>query len=157
MPFDTAHRLTLLIMFWSVFSAVARLRERGRQHTVMQERPVSSEAKNAWVNVRAPRKVWGESERKKCEFFQPSVEFCGHKISQNGLHRNQDKVDAVINAPRPTCVKELQSFIGLVTYYHKFLPNVATLLKPLYELTKKTPNSFGESHSKKLSIARSVK
>ena len=33
-------------------------------------------------------------------------------------------------------MKELQSFIGLVTYYHKFLPNVATLLKPLYELTK---------------------
>ena len=64
------------------------------------------------------------------------MEFCGHKISRNGLHKNQDKIEAVLKAPRPTNVKELQSFIGLVTYYHKFLPNIASQLQPLYDLTK---------------------
>ena len=73
---------------------------------------------------------------KRCAFFQEHVEFCGHKISKNGLHKNQDKIEAVLNAPRPTNVKELQSFIGLVTYYHKFLPNIASQLQPLYDLTK---------------------
>lgn len=39
--------------------------------------------------------------------------------------------------PRPTCVAELRSFIGFVTYYHAFLGNLSTVLAPLYELLKK--------------------
>ena len=77
------------------------------------------------------------SNTRKCEFFKPSIEFCGHKISNQGLHKSPSKVEAVLNAPPPKSVKELQSFIGMLTYYHKFLPNIPAELKPLYDLTKK--------------------
>lgn len=72
----------------------------------------------------------------KCEFMKPSVEYLGHRIDQQGLHPVDSKVEAVVGAPDPKNVDELRSFIGLVTYYAKFLPNMATLLAPLYELLK---------------------
>ena len=61
---------------------------------------------------------------------------CGYKISSDGLHKSPSKVEAVLNAPPPKGVKKLQSFIGMLTYYHKFLPNIAAELKPLYDLKK---------------------
>ena len=45
-----------------------------------------------------------------------------------------DKLDAVKNARVPQNVAELRSFLGLLNYYRKFLPNVATILNPLNEL-----------------------
>lgn len=72
----------------------------------------------------------------KCEFLKSSVEYLGHRIDKHGLHPVESKVEAIVKAPDPTNVEELRSFIGLVTYYAKFLPNMATLLAPLYELLK---------------------
>ena len=48
-----------------------------------------------------------------------------------------EKIDAVINAPRPTNVSTLRAYLGLVNYYHRFLPNIVTVLKPLKELLEK--------------------
>ncbi|XP_053391713.1 uncharacterized protein K02A2.6-like [Mercenaria mercenaria] len=67
---------------------------------------------------------------KKCAFFQEEIEFCGHKIDGNGLHKTEDKIKAMVNAPNPTNVKELRSFLGLIQYYAKFLPDLATILHP---------------------------
>ena len=72
--------------------------------------------------------------KEKCEFFKDSIEYCGHKIDKEGLHKAQDKMDAVLKAPRPENVSQLRSFLGLVNYYAKFLPNVATVLHPLNSL-----------------------
>ena len=58
----------------------------------------------------------------KCEFFQDKIEFCGHEITQDGLHKSQKKIDAVVNAPRPDNVSQVRSFIGLINYYQHFLP-----------------------------------
>ena len=49
----------------------------------------------------------------------------------------QSKIDAVMNAPKIENVEQLQSFLGLVQYYSKFLPNLSTILKPLHELLVK--------------------
>ncbi|XP_038064022.1 uncharacterized protein K02A2.6-like [Patiria miniata] len=73
----------------------------------------------------------------KCEFFKRKVVFCGHEITHEGLNKTQDKVHAVKNAPRPTNVSQLRSFLGLVNYYHRFLPNLSTELHPLNELLQK--------------------
>ncbi|KAG8194442.1 hypothetical protein JTE90_011051 [Oedothorax gibbosus] len=73
----------------------------------------------------------------KCEFMKHSVEYLGHRIDKEGLHPVTSKLDAIEKAPSPKNVEELRSFIGLLTYYSKFLPNMATFLAPLYKLLEK--------------------
>ncbi len=51
-----------------------------------------------------------------------------------GKHAISDKIEAVVNAPIPTNVTELRSFLGLLNYYRSFLPNIATILHPLNQL-----------------------
>ena len=70
-------------------------------------------------------------KREKCVLMAESVEYLGHRIDKNGLHPTKEKVQAVCDAPSPKNVSELKAF-GLLTYYSKFLPNLATLLAPLY-------------------------
>ena len=73
----------------------------------------------------------------KCKFFMAEVKNLGHIISKNGIRVDPEKTEAVKNAPQPTNVKELQSFIGAVNYYGKFIPDMATICKPLYMLLQK--------------------
>ena len=71
------------------------------------------------------------AKRSKCSFLCDSVEYLGHRIDANGLHTTDRKVEAVKKAPLPKNVQELRSFLGLVHYYGKFMPNLTTLLHPL--------------------------
>ena len=68
----------------------------------------------------------------KCQFFVPSVTYLGHKIDAEGLHPLPDKVKAIQDAPSPTNVQELKAYLGLLTYYSRFLPNMSTVLSLLY-------------------------
>ena len=76
-------------------------------------------------------------KKSKCEFLKDSVECLGHKIDASGLHATTKKVDAVINAPQPKNVKQLRSFLGLLQYYGRFIPNLSSLLHPLNSLLQK--------------------
>ena len=76
-------------------------------------------------------------KRGKCAFLLPSVEYLGHVISAEGLHTSEAKVQAVVGAPAPRNVSELRSFLGLVNYYGKFLPDLASTMAPLYTLLQK--------------------
>ena len=71
----------------------------------------------------------------KCIFFQGSVEYLGHKITSEGLHTTTKKVDAVRLTPAKR-ICELRSLLGLLHYYGKFVPNIATLIRPLNSLLK---------------------
>ena len=51
-------------------------------------------------------------------------------MDQHGLHKTQEKVDTVVNAPTPENVQQLRLFLGLVNYYHKLFPNPATTFAP---------------------------
>jgi len=62
------------------------------------------------------------------------VEFLGHTIDCKGLHTTSTKVKAVRNAPTPKNKHELRSFLGVVHYYGKFIPQLSTLLHPLNEM-----------------------
>ena len=70
----------------------------------------------------------------KCLFMAPSVEYLGHVIDSAGLHPTKAKVKAITEAPTPRNVTELCSFLGLINYYGKFLPNLSSTLAPLYKL-----------------------
>ena len=74
---------------------------------------------------------------KKCEFHQPKVEFLGHVLSGQGISTDPKKIKSVEEWPTPTCVKDVQRFIGLCNFYRRFVENFATIAKPLHNLTKK--------------------
>ena len=76
-------------------------------------------------------------KKSKCAYLLKSVEYLGHTISKEGLHTSDSKVRAVLEAPAPRDVSELRSFLGLVNYYGKFLPDLASELAPLYKLLQK--------------------
>ena len=79
----------------------------------------------------------------KCVFAQESIECLGYVLSKEGISKGP-KVDAVTNMPNPKNMSELRAFLGQFQFYGKFLPNLSTVLEPLYRLTKKdTPWCWG--------------
>ncbi len=83
----------------------------------------------------------------KCVFLPPSVEYLGHIIDQHGLHPSEEKIRAIQEAPEPKNTTELKSFLGLLNYYAKFLPNLEILLAPFYRLLcKDTKWSWTTEH-----------
>ena len=68
--------------------------------------------------------------------MEESLEYLGHKIDATGLHTTTRKMEAISQAPQPKNIQELRSYLGLLHYYGKFLPNLATLLHPLNNLLK---------------------
>lgn len=73
----------------------------------------------------------------KCKIGQNEVKFLGYLISAHIIRPDKGKVEAVMNFPIPKRVVELQSFVGLVGYYRRFIPQMATIAAPLYKLFKK--------------------
>ena len=62
------------------------------------------------------------------------MKYLGHIVENGTIHVNLDKVAAVQTWPAPTCVKEVQQFLGLANYYHEFIKNFAKLAAPLSDL-----------------------
>ena len=86
---------------------------------------------------------------KKCDLFKTSLDFLGFVLSEKGFSPSPDKIKAILEAPEPTNLNELKSFIGLVTYYNRFVPNFSTVLAPLYDLTKNSNKFVWSSNCKK--------
>ena len=72
----------------------------------------------------------------KCSFMQPSVEYLGYRVDAHGLHVIEKKVQAIRDAPAPENPQQLRSFLGMVTYYSKFISNYSTITHPLNELLR---------------------
>ncbi|KAK2717471.1 hypothetical protein QYM36_006296 [Artemia franciscana] len=72
----------------------------------------------------------------KCEFLTDKVDYFGFVLSARGIEPNPPKFEVVMNMPRPRNRDELLSFMGMVNYYRKFIPEMATLCYPLNELLK---------------------
>ena len=60
----------------------------------------------------------------------------GHEISNQGISPDPEKVRDVNKLPRPTDLKQLSSFLGLIAYFHKFIPGCSELTAPLSNLLK---------------------
>ncbi|KAI9557148.1 hypothetical protein GHT06_016955 [Daphnia sinensis] len=75
---------------------------------------------------------------KKCEFFKEELDYLGYIVSRKGITPNKKLLEAIIKYPAPKNVKELSSFLGLASYYRKFIRAFADKAHPLIALTKKS-------------------
>ncbi|XP_043229035.1 uncharacterized protein K02A2.6-like [Amphibalanus amphitrite] len=73
----------------------------------------------------------------KCEMFKTELDYLGHRITADGIHPTEEKIQAIRNMKRPDDVKELQSMLGIINFYRRFLPNLSTQLQPLNQLLQK--------------------
>lgn len=74
---------------------------------------------------------------KKCIYGIQEVDFLGHRLSAKGVRPSIDKVNTVKGFREPTTAEEVRSFLGLVNFVGKFIPNLASIDYPLRQLTRK--------------------
>lgn len=85
----------------------------------------------------------------KCKFFVTELTHLGHVISDKGLRPCSDKISTIEKANAPKNESELKSFLGLLNYYHKFIPNLSSKLYPLYNLLKNNTKYVWDDHCQK--------
>ena len=66
----------------------------------------------------------------KCQFGQNAIDFCGYRVSHNGIDVCEDKISLIQNFLAPTNIKEVRSFLVLCGFYQHFIPHYATLVLP---------------------------
>ena len=71
---------------------------------------------------------------RKCKFGCSSVEFLGHLVDSVGIHPLKHKVQVIHDFPQPTSRRQLRTFLGLINFYHRFIPRCAKILQPLNAL-----------------------
>ena len=82
----------------------------------------------------------------KCEFHTTATEYLGFCLSPNGLSMSANKVKAISDWPEPRKVKDIQSFLGFVNFYCRFIHNYSDIVVPLTRLTRKdTPWDFSSA------------
>ena len=77
---------------------------------------------------------------RKCQLFKKEVEFLGHTINEFGVNTDPRKIDCIKYWPEPSNVKEIRPFLGLCSYYRRFIPDYSHVAKPLTRLTEKNNN-----------------
>lgn len=77
----------------------------------------------------------------KCHFFQKEIRFLGHIVSEKGVSTDPDKSAVIESWPIPTTEKQLRSFLGLASYYRKFVQGFASIAAPLHALLSRPKNT----------------
>ena len=81
--------------------------------------------------------------KEKCTFANKMVRFLGHDVSEEGITVPIDKVQTMLDFPVPKTKKELERFLGLYAFVHKFIKNASSIVSPLHDLrTAKTQTDF---------------
>jgi len=73
----------------------------------------------------------------KCKWKVKEVEFLGVVIGPEGIKMEKEKVKGVLEWPTLKSIKDVQKFLGLANYYHRFIEGFATVARPLHDLVKK--------------------
>ena len=68
----------------------------------------------------------------KCKFGVSEIDFLGHRVNKDGILPLDTKIEAIQNYQKPTTVKSLQQYLGMVNFYHRFIPSAAATLQPLF-------------------------
>lgn len=73
----------------------------------------------------------------KCNFLHDNIDYLGYEISSSGIRPGEKKIQSVINFPRPVNIHGVRQFLGLTSYFRKFIKNFAQLASPIMQLLKK--------------------
>lgn len=77
-----------------------------------------------------------ELKFQKCKLAYSRIEYLGYDISERGIRPSGSHIEAIRTYPRPRTVREVQAFLGLCSYFRKFVRNFSLIARPLYNLTK---------------------
>jgi hypothetical protein len=72
----------------------------------------------------------------KCKFCFNEIEFLGYIVGKDGIKTDEKKIEKVKNYPRPTTITELKGFLGLASYYRRFIKDFSKIAKSLNDLMK---------------------
>ena len=78
----------------------------------------------------------------KCKFGVDVIDFLSHRVSAAGIEPLPECVDAIRHFPQPLDAKALSKFLGMVNYYHRFVPHAAALMGPLHNMSHKRGQDF---------------
>jgi len=92
----------------------------------------------------------------KCCIFQKSVSFLGHLISEDGIGTDPKKTQAISDWPTPLSVKDTRAFVGIASYYRRFVQNFAEIAAPLHATTKKIKDLSGRKKHRSRSISSNI-
>ena len=82
------------------------------------------------------RKAGLKLSPKKCHLFKRRVTFLGHVVSSGGVSTDPEKVASVCDWPTPHTPTGVRSFLGLCSYYRRFVQGFSSIASPLYRLTE---------------------
>jgi len=130
--------------------ALSELIKRGNVVVYMDDILVATETLESHIDVL--KEVFAvlvsnklELKLEKCAFLYTEVEYLGYKVSKEGIQPTDSGIAAVRNFPEPRTTKEVHSFVGLASYFRRFIRDFSLIARPLYHLLKKdTTFKFGE-------------
>jgi hypothetical protein len=93
----------------------------------------------------------------KCHFLMTTINYLGYTVSSEGISPCQEHIDSVFRFPTPRNTREVQSFLGLVSYFRRFIQNFSYIAQPLCNLTKKSVNfRFGEKELEAFELLKNM-
>lgn len=91
----------------------------------------------------------------KCNFCQQKLKYLGHIVDENGISTDPEKVQSIVDFPTPKSAKGVRSFLGLASWYRKFVPDFARISAPLTKLLKKhSKEVWGEAQTNAFNILK---
>jgi hypothetical protein len=92
----------------------------------------------------------------KCELGLKELQFVGHVINGEGIRMSEERIQKVLEFPLPQTVKDVRSFIGLVTYFSDHVPNCQQLLRPLIDMVVKQQRKIEHKNTPSRKLSRTV-